>query len=169
MCQIHCYRVQSRLLAPFTPFFTETMWQSLTGAGFRGERRLGAEQATLVYRRSRAEMPARLEEVHHAEQEGIEFLLLTNPLRIEGDARGWVRALVCQRMELGEADGWLATLCTFKGTNLDGLLEAQQQGRWQADPDSEARRLRLLPASAPLDWDTLMHDPVYQRALERLP
>ncbi len=52
---------------------------------------------------------------------------------------------------------------------LDGLLEAQQQGRWQADPDSEARRLRLLPASAPLDWDTLMHDPVYQRALERLP
>ncbi|WP_128002047.1 beta-N-acetylhexosaminidase [Piscinibacter defluvii] len=52
---------------------------------------------------------------------------------------------------------------------LDGLLEAQQRGRWQADPDSEARRLRLLPASAPLDWDTLMHDPVYQRALERLP
>ncbi|MCW5666869.1 MAG: beta-N-acetylhexosaminidase [Piscinibacter sp.] len=52
---------------------------------------------------------------------------------------------------------------------LDGLFEAQQQGRWQADPDSEARRLRLLPASAPLDWDTLMHDPVYQRALERLP
>ncbi len=52
---------------------------------------------------------------------------------------------------------------------LDGLLEAQQQGRWQADPDSEARRLRLLPASPPLDWDTLMHDPVYQRALERLP
>lgn len=70
----------------------------------RTARRLGAEQATLVYRRSRAEMPARLEEVHHAEQEGIEFLLLTNPLRIEGDARGWVRALVCQRMELGEAD-----------------------------------------------------------------
>lgn len=54
-------------------------------------------------------------------------------------------------------------------TLLDGLLEAQQQRRWVADPDSEARRLRLLPASAPLDWDTLMHDPVYQRALERLP
>lgn len=54
-------------------------------------------------------------------------------------------------------------------TLLDGLLAAQQQRRWESDPDSEARRLRLLPASAPLDWDTLMHDPVYQRALERLP
>jgi glutamate synthase (NADPH/NADH) small chain len=70
----------------------------------RTARRLGAEKATLVYRRSRAEMPARLEEVHHAEQEGVEFLLLTNPLSIEGDERGWVRALRCQRMELGEAD-----------------------------------------------------------------
>ena len=52
---------------------------------------------------------------------------------------------------------------------LDGLLQAQQQGRWDADPDSEARRTRLLPASAPLPWDTLMHDLIYQRALERLP
>ena len=54
-------------------------------------------------------------------------------------------------------------------TLLDGLHEAQQQGRWAADPDSEARRARLLPTSAPLPWDALMHDPVYQRALERLP
>jgi beta-N-acetylhexosaminidase len=52
---------------------------------------------------------------------------------------------------------------------LDGLLEAQQQGQWHADADSEARRRQLLPASAPLTWDELMHDPVYQRALERLP
>jgi beta-N-acetylhexosaminidase len=52
---------------------------------------------------------------------------------------------------------------------LDGLADAQVQGLWQADPDSEARRVRLLPQSPPLGWDDLMHDPAYQRALERLP
>ena len=52
---------------------------------------------------------------------------------------------------------------------LDGLLAAQAQGHWQSDPDSEARRLDLLPQTAPLTWDELMHSPTYQRALERLP
>jgi beta-N-acetylhexosaminidase len=52
---------------------------------------------------------------------------------------------------------------------LDGLAAAQAQGHWQADPDSEARRVRLLPQAAPLGWDDLMHDPAYQHALERLP
>ena len=52
---------------------------------------------------------------------------------------------------------------------LDELLAAQQGGQWQADPDSEARRRALLPQTAPLPWDELMHDPAYQRALERLP
>lgn len=52
---------------------------------------------------------------------------------------------------------------------LDGLERARAQGLWQADPDSEARRLRLLPATAPLTWDDLMHEPAYQHALERLP
>lgn len=52
---------------------------------------------------------------------------------------------------------------------LDGLERAQAQGLWQADPDSEARRLRLLPQTAPLAWDELMHEPAYQHALERLP
>jgi beta-N-acetylhexosaminidase len=52
---------------------------------------------------------------------------------------------------------------------LDGLIEAQAQGLWHADPDSEARRLDLLPQTAPLTWDALMHQPAYQRALERLP
>jgi beta-N-acetylhexosaminidase len=52
---------------------------------------------------------------------------------------------------------------------LDGLAEAHAAGRWQADPDSEARRLDLLPQTAPLTWDALMHQPTYQRALERLP
>jgi beta-N-acetylhexosaminidase len=52
---------------------------------------------------------------------------------------------------------------------LDGLQAALDQGRWQADPHSEARRLDLLPQSAPMPWDELMHYPIYQRALERLP
>lgn len=70
----------------------------------RTARRLGATEATLVYRRSRHEMPARIEEVRHAEEEGVNFQLLTNPLEILGDANGWVRALKCQRMALGEPD-----------------------------------------------------------------
>jgi beta-N-acetylhexosaminidase len=52
---------------------------------------------------------------------------------------------------------------------LDGLSAAEQQGHWQRNPDSEARRQALLPQAAPLTWDELMHSPVYQRALERLP
>ena len=52
---------------------------------------------------------------------------------------------------------------------LDGLLDAQAHGHWQGDPDSEARRLGLLPQTAPFTWDDLMHQPAYQRALERLP
>jgi glutamate synthase (NADPH/NADH) small chain len=70
----------------------------------RTARRLGAERAILVYRRSREEMPARIEEIHHAEQEGIELMLLTNPIQILGDGQGQVRALECIRMELGEPD-----------------------------------------------------------------
>ncbi len=52
---------------------------------------------------------------------------------------------------------------------LDGLARAAAEGRWRPDPDSEARRRALLPREAPLAWDELMHDPVYQHALERLP
>jgi len=52
---------------------------------------------------------------------------------------------------------------------LDGLQQALEQGRWQADPHSETRRLELLPQSTPLPWDELMHQPTYQNALERLP
>ncbi|MBC7083071.1 MAG: NADPH-dependent glutamate synthase [Firmicutes bacterium] len=66
--------------------------------------RLGAEKVTIVYRRSRAEMPARLEEIENAEEEGVEFVLLTNPIRVLGDERGWVRGMECIRMELGEPD-----------------------------------------------------------------
>jgi glutamate synthase (NADPH/NADH) small chain len=70
----------------------------------RTARRLGADPATLVYRRSRAEMPARVEEVKHAEQEGVRLELLVNPVEILGDDYGWVRGVRCQRMELGEPD-----------------------------------------------------------------
>ena len=66
--------------------------------------RLGAETATIVYRRSEEEMPARVEEVHHAKQEGVQFLTLHNPLRYEADDQGHVQHIVLQQMELGEPD-----------------------------------------------------------------
>jgi glutamate synthase (NADPH/NADH) small chain len=66
--------------------------------------RLGAERVICIYRRSRAEMPARGEEIENAEEEGIEFQLLTNPIGIRGNAQGWVEGLECVRMELGEPD-----------------------------------------------------------------
>lgn len=66
--------------------------------------RLGAENVYLVYRRSKTEMPARVEEVHHAEEEGVQFLLLQNPLRLIGDEEGWVKQVECIKMELGEPD-----------------------------------------------------------------
>ena len=69
----------------------------------RTAKRLGAE-ATIVYRRSEKELPARVEEVHHAKEEGIEFKMLTNPTAILGDEKGWVRAINCIAMELGEPD-----------------------------------------------------------------
>jgi glutamate synthase (NADPH) small chain len=66
--------------------------------------RLGADHVYLVYRRSRTEMPARIEEIHHAEEEGIEFHLLTNPVRYIGNDKGWVVGVECLKMELGEPD-----------------------------------------------------------------
>ena len=70
----------------------------------RASLRLGAEKVYCVYRRSRAECPARAEEVHHAEQEGIEFHWLTAPVAILDDGKGGVRGMRCIRMELGEPD-----------------------------------------------------------------
>lgn len=69
----------------------------------RSALRLGADEVHIVYRRSEVEMPARLEEVHHAKEEGIIFDILTNPLEIIGE-NGWVKGLKCIRMELGEPD-----------------------------------------------------------------
>ena len=65
--------------------------------------RLGAE-VHIVYRRSEAELPARVEEVHHAKEEGIIFNLLTNPVEILVDDNGWVKGMTCIKMELGEPD-----------------------------------------------------------------
>ena len=65
--------------------------------------RLGAE-TTIVYRRTEKELPARVEEVHHAKEEGIQFAMLTNPVEVLGDEKGWVKAVKCIRMELGEPD-----------------------------------------------------------------
>ena len=65
--------------------------------------RLGAE-TTIVYRRTEVELPARKEEVHHAHEEGVEFQMLTNPVEILADEKGWVRAVKCIKMELGEPD-----------------------------------------------------------------
>jgi glutamate synthase (NADPH/NADH) small chain len=66
--------------------------------------RLGAEKVYCIYRRSRTEAPARLEEIHHAEEEGIEFHWLTNPVAILDDGHGGVRGMRCVRMQLGEPD-----------------------------------------------------------------
>jgi len=70
----------------------------------RTARRLGAERAMIVYRRDEEQMPARIEEIHHARQEGVEFVMLSAPLAVLSDEAGWARALQCQRMELGEPD-----------------------------------------------------------------
>jgi glutamate synthase (NADPH/NADH) small chain len=70
----------------------------------RSALRLGAGEVHIVYRRSPKEVPARAEEFHHAEEEGIIFNFLTNPVEIYGDEKGWVRGMRVIRMELGELD-----------------------------------------------------------------
>jgi glutamate synthase (NADPH/NADH) small chain len=66
--------------------------------------RLGAKTATLAYRRTEAEMPARIEEVHHAKEEGVRFKMLVNPVAFLGDEKGWLKSARCVKMELGEPD-----------------------------------------------------------------
>lgn len=70
----------------------------------RSALRLGADEVWVIYRRSRKEMPTRLEEVENAEEEGIKFKFLSNPVRYFGDERGWVKGIECIAMELGEPD-----------------------------------------------------------------
>ena len=70
----------------------------------RSAKRLGAENVYIVYRRSEEEMTARNEDIHHAKEEEIEFKLLNNPVKINGDENGWVKSVTCVKMELGEPD-----------------------------------------------------------------
>ena len=70
----------------------------------RSAARLGSAKVVLVYRRAREQMPARIEEIHHAEEEGIDLRLLTNPVEIYGDEDGNVVRIKCQRYQLGEPD-----------------------------------------------------------------
>jgi len=70
----------------------------------RTAKRLGADRVMIVYRRSEKEMPARLEELHHAKQEGIELLCLNAPMEFVGDEKGWLKTLIVQKMQLGEPD-----------------------------------------------------------------
>ncbi len=70
----------------------------------RCAKRLGAKEVSIIYRRGMKELPARQEEVHHAQEEGITFRMLTNPIQVLGDENNWVRGLECIRMTLGEMD-----------------------------------------------------------------
>lgn len=107
------YLTRANLMHGYDPCYDTPVFQAkkvvVVGGGnvamdaVRTAKRLGAE-SVIVYRRSEAELPARKEEVHHAKEEGIEFRMLTNPVRVLGDEKGWVRGLECVEMELGEPD-----------------------------------------------------------------
>jgi len=107
------YLTRSNLMKAFDPSSTTPIMKSkkvaVVGGGnvamdaARTALRLGAE-VHIVYRRSESELPARVEEVHHAKEEGIIFDLLTNPVEILEDEKGWVSGIKCIRMELGEPD-----------------------------------------------------------------
>jgi beta-N-acetylhexosaminidase len=109
---------------------------------------------------------------------GFDGAVFSDDLSMAGARRvGGVEVTYAEAAALALSAGCdLVLLCTQSvdggaavDTLLDELLAAQQAGQWQADPESEARRRMLLPQTAPLPWDELMHDPAYQRALERLP
>lgn len=107
------YLTRANLMHGYDPCYDTPVFEAkkvvVVGGGnvamdaVRTAKRLGAE-SVIVYRRSEAELPARKEEVHHAKEEGIEFRMLTNPVRVLGDDKGWVRGLECVEMELGEPD-----------------------------------------------------------------
>ncbi len=108
------YLTRSNLMKAYDREAATPIYQSQKVAVFGGgnvamdaartAKRLGASEVHIVYRRTEAEMPARVEEVHHAREEGIIFDLLTNPVQILGDDKGRVRAIECLKYELGEPD-----------------------------------------------------------------
>lgn len=108
------YLTRTNLMRAFDPEYATPIVMkkkaAIIGAGnvamdaARTALRLGAEDVYVVYRRSRKEMPARIEEIHHGEEEGLQFRFLVNPVRILGDENGWVKGIELIRMELGEPD-----------------------------------------------------------------
>jgi glutamate synthase (NADPH) small chain len=110
----------------------------------RCAKRMGADKVAIVYRRGKAELPARAEEVEHAEEEGIEFHFLSNPTAVLGDAQGWVTGLECVKMSLGEPDASgrrrpvpmpgsefelpIDTLIVAVGTSPNPLIRATTEG-----------------------------------------
>ena len=114
VCSANEYLTRINLMHGYDPKYATPVIQSkvvaVVGGGnvamdaARSALRMGAEHVYIVYRRSEAEMPARLEEVHHAKEEGVEFQNLCNPVEILGDENGRVNGLKCIRMELGEPD-----------------------------------------------------------------
>lgn len=123
------YLTRANLMHAYDPNYETPIYQGrkvvVVGGGnvamdaVRTAKRLGAE-AVIVYRRSEAELPARVEEVHHAKQEGIEFRMLTNPVRVIGDDKGRVCGLECVEMELGEPDAsGRRSPIEKKGSNFD--------------------------------------------------
>lgn len=124
----------------------------------RTARRLGAERAMIVYRRKEEQMPARIEEVHHAKDEGVEFVMLTSPLAVQGSEDGWVTGLRCQKMKLGEADA--------SGRQRPIAIEGAEE-LLEADIVVNALGTRanpLLTATAPdlqlNDWGNIVADAV---------
>ena len=104
--------------------------------------RLGADKVRIVYRRSRDEMPARAAEIHHAEEEGIEFFLLTNPTRYIGDDKGRLTGMECLKMELGEPDdSGRRRPVPIEGSEFPAGLRSGHRGR----------RLGRQPAVDPVD------------------
>ena len=114
VCSANEYLTRINLMKGYLPEYETPVIKSkavaVVGGGnvamdaARSALRMGAEHVYIVYRRSEAEMPARVEEVHHAKEEGVEFLNLNNPVELIGDENGRVCGMKCIRMELGEPD-----------------------------------------------------------------
>ena len=115
--------------------------------------RLGADEVHLVYRRSKAELPARAEEVENAEEEGVIFDLLTLPVRLIGDEHGWIKEMECLRMELGEPDAsGRRRPVPVEGSNFRvPVRRGRHRHRQQpepAHPDDDARASRSTRRAA---------------------
>ncbi len=114
VCSANEYLTRINLMKGYRPEYATPVLHSrsvaVVGGGnvamdaARSALRMGAENVYIVYRRSEEEMPARREEIHHAKEEGVQFLTLQNPIRLIGGEDGRVCGVVCQKMELGEPD-----------------------------------------------------------------